>query len=77
MNLADVLELQQDAGLLNLLQSVHPPKGELAIRERQGTTMVSIFNKAELLLKRKSFYGASRPGLETLATQHYRPTFLT
>lgn len=40
-------------------------------------TTVSVFNKAELLLKRKSFYGPSRPGLETLATQHYRPTFLT
>lgn len=51
-----------------------PPRGELAIMETQGMATASVFNKAELLLKRKSFYGPSRPGLETLATQYYRPT---
>lgn len=56
-NLIEIPEFQQnegaDAGLLNLPPSVHPQKGELAIKERHRMATVSVFNKMELLLKRK------------------------
>jgi len=49
---------------------INPPGGGIAIMAMQRMAPTSVFNKAECMFQRKSFYGPSRPGLETLATQH-------